>query len=116
MIIVTSIMLYKINKIEQLSYVYQVLFIPAVTLCKVSIVLTYLRIFPSKRDRMFCWSALVYLGLYGVIITFVIAFQCIPVNGYWDLSIQNKRCYNQKNAMMIASALNSLSDLAVFLW
>lgn len=39
-----------------------------------------------------------------------------PVNAYWDLSIKNKKCFNQKAAMMVVSGLNSLSDLAVFLW
>jgi hypothetical protein len=39
-----------------------------------------------------------------------------PVNAYWDLSVKEKRCYNQKVAMMVVSALNSVSDLTVFLW
>jgi hypothetical protein len=64
---------------------------------------------------MFCIGALIYLSCYGVMVTFAVALQCIPVNGYWDLSV-NKRCYNQRDAMMVVSALNSLSDLAVFLW
>ncbi|TLD18696.1 hypothetical protein E2P81_ATG11606 [Venturia nashicola] len=101
---------------SKLGWTYQVMFPPAVTLCKISIVLTYLRIFTTRRDRIFCFGTLTYLSLYGVIITLTIAFQCIPVNSYWDLSIKNKRCYDQNSAMIIFSALNTVSDLIVFMW
>lgn len=39
-----------------------------------------------------------------------------PINSYWDLTIKDKKCYNQELASQVTSVLNSVSDFAVFLW
>ncbi|KAF2402717.1 hypothetical protein EJ06DRAFT_306901 [Trichodelitschia bisporula] len=105
-----------ITRVAKLAWWYTVLFTPTTTLSKVSIVLAYMKIFPTRTDRIFCYAMLVFLALCGISITIALVFQCIPVNSYWDISITENKCYSERVASMVVSSFNSLSDLAVFLW
>lgn len=100
----------------KLALATQALFAPCVGLTKMSIRMTYLRLFPSQANRRFCYCLIVCLTLWTIAFSLVMIFQCIPIESYWDISTANKRCVNQRVALMASAAINSLSDLLVYLW
>ena len=54
----------------------QLLFIVSIGLTKISILMTYLRIFPTKINRWFCAVMLVYTLALNVACFFLVLFQC----------------------------------------
>ncbi|KAF2498106.1 hypothetical protein BU16DRAFT_445842, partial [Lophium mytilinum] len=88
----------------------------SMSLTKISLCLTYLRLFPSRSNKIFCWTAIVYCVAWAIASIFVLIFACIPVAAVWDLSIVDKKCIDFKAALLSFAALNSLSDFLVFLW
>jgi hypothetical protein len=57
----------------------QLLFIVTIGLTKVSILMTYLRIFPSKLNKRFCHIMLGYTIAFSVACFFLVLFQCTRV-------------------------------------
>ncbi|OCK73749.1 hypothetical protein K432DRAFT_339882 [Lepidopterella palustris CBS 459.81] len=100
----------------QLTLAVNSMFPTAVSLTKISLCLTYLRLFPSQTNRWFCYAVITYLTLWCIAITLTNVLQCIPVASYYDPSITHKRCINWKASLVSTAALNSTSDLVVYLW
>jgi hypothetical protein len=65
-------------------------------------------------DKMFCWALGVFVVLYTVACLFLSLFQCTPIKGYWDPSVEQK-CINMRVTLVSIAALNSLSDFLVYL-
>lgn len=98
----------------------QLLFIITIGLTKVSILMTYLRIFPSKLNRQFCYAMLAYTIAFSIACFFLVLFQCTPVHVYWEtykflLTIE-QHCKNVKVIYFIWSGQNTVSDFLIFLW
>ncbi|KAF1942315.1 hypothetical protein EJ02DRAFT_345760 [Clathrospora elynae] len=110
--------LYGKMKAAQMGMATQLLFTAIVTLMKVAILLTYLRIFPSKVNRWFCRIMLFYTVSLNVSCFFVTLFQCSPANTYWEIFKYSgrARCLNIKAIYYFHSAQNTLSDFIIFLW
>lgn len=100
----------------KLVYATMILFAPTASLAKISLSLTHLRILPSTSDRMFARGAIVFSVCYGISITTVMIFQCWPINSYWDPSIANYECIQERAFNYASQALNSTSDFLIFLW
>lgn len=94
----------------------------AVALTKLSIINSYLRVFPhqSLRITMFITMAIT-IGLMLASIPVTI-FQCNPVRSAWDFTITNGRCYDFVGFLYASSAINTATDLILctvpirFLW
>ncbi|KAF2667084.1 hypothetical protein BT63DRAFT_458047 [Microthyrium microscopicum] len=122
----------EINLAAKSAYVFAVLFTPTVSLSKISICLTYLRIFPSEVDRYFCFGTITFLVLSLIGSTIAMMLPCLPIEAYWDLTITHNKCYNTKRAFVVTAVINTITasvprqvtldakmdnpDLAVFLW
>lgn len=98
----------------------QLLFIASIGLTKVSILMTYLRIFPSKLNKRFCYLMLAYTIAFSIACFSLVLFQCTPVRVYWEtykfLATVKQRCKNVKAIYFFYSAQNTLSDFLIFLW
>ncbi|OCL09530.1 hypothetical protein AOQ84DRAFT_20133 [Glonium stellatum] len=53
------------------------LFPVSTSLTKISLCLSYLRLFPSKTNRIFCWTMIVYLSCWGIGVVFAVVFSCL---------------------------------------
>ncbi|KAL5381811.1 hypothetical protein DPSP01_006994 [Paraphaeosphaeria sporulosa] len=98
----------------------QLLFIVTIGLTKVSILMTYLRIFPTKVNKRFCYIMLTYTIAFSIACFFLVLFQCTPVRVYWEtykfLLTVKQHCKNVKVIYFFWSAQNTLSDFFIFLW
>ncbi|KAF2025151.1 hypothetical protein EK21DRAFT_77115 [Setomelanomma holmii] len=102
----------------QMSMANQLLFTAIVTLMKVAILLTYLRIFPSRLNKWFCRSMIVYTIILSTMAFFFTLFQCNPVSTYWEIFkyIGTAKCLNVRAIYYYHSAQNTFSDFVIFLW
>jgi hypothetical protein len=60
----------------QIALADSALFAICITITKISICFTYLRIFPTQWTRWFCYSAIVFVACLGTTCTFLYVFQC----------------------------------------
>jgi hypothetical protein len=91
-------------------FVANVFYAVATMLTKLSIITSFLRIFPQKElRRVLIGTAVVVVGQ-GISAIFACIFQCSPVSAAWDFSIQNATCYNFKDFLYANSAINIVTD------
>ncbi|KAF2852107.1 hypothetical protein T440DRAFT_393792 [Plenodomus tracheiphilus IPT5] len=103
---------------KQMGMATQLLFTAIVTLMKVAILLTYLRIFPSRLNKWFCRIMFAYTISMGLVAFFITLFQCTPVSTYWEIfrHIETAKCLNIRAIYYFHAAQNTLSDFVIFLW
>jgi hypothetical protein len=97
-----------------MGYTADLLFPTACSLTKISLCLTYYRLFPGRTDKIFCYALSIFVILYTVACFFLSLFQCRPIRSYWDTDVQ-QTCINMRATLVAVAALNSLSDFLVYL-
>jgi len=101
----------------RLTYATLVLFAPTASLAKISICMTYLRVFPSASDRRFAQFGIAFSVLYCVTVTLLNVFQCWPIASYWaPFKYNTFRCIDRRALTIATQAVNSASDFLIFLW
>ncbi|OJD36415.1 uncharacterized protein BKCO1_11000147 [Diplodia corticola] len=93
-----------------------IIFIPSVSLTKISLCTSYLRLFPSRANQWFCYICITFLTVWSLTFIFLMMFACDPIAGFWDPSIREASCLHVKELLILTGALNSLTDFCVFLW
>ncbi|KAI8299648.1 Satratoxin biosynthesis SC1 cluster protein 4 [Colletotrichum sp. SAR11_59] len=101
------------QRIIQLYYAVQMLYIIVLILAKISIVALFARVFPSRKFQLVNRLVFVFLVGHGLIFTFVIMFECTPIAGIWDRTLIRK-CVDL-NAVALASAILSIVEDIVIL-
>lgn len=84
----------------------------AITFTKLSIITTYLRIFPRGlylRRIIYAVTAVV-IGFW-ISSIFAIIFTCVPVQAAWDYSITNAKCFGVLHYFYVAAGFNIGTDL-----
>ncbi|KAF4303575.1 putative integral membrane protein [Botryosphaeria dothidea] len=109
-----------VNIFPQINVIFEILYPIGVTLTKVSISLNYLRIFPMQTfNDYFCKGAIIY-SICWCISTVIPQIDqyvnCPPVSNQRDHVRINRDCINQQDFLITTAALNSFSDLCIFLW
>lgn len=84
----------------------------AITFTKLSIIATYLRIFPQGLylRRIIYVVTIVVLGFW-ISSIFAIIFTCVPVQAAWDYSIKDARCFGVLHYFYVAAGFNIGTDL-----
>ncbi|KAF3915618.1 hypothetical protein ABW21_db0208306 [Orbilia brochopaga] len=100
---------------RKMAFSAQILFIFCTTTTKISILYFYLRLSVSPNFRLLVYLGAAFVFATGVSFIFVIVFQCMPISGYWDLTLPQSRCVDESAANIANAVLNSVSDLYVFL-
>lgn len=109
---------------KQFLYITLVPFPLSVSFIKIAILFQYLRIFQaSSRYRLACKSLIVIVVLLGSMFSVFIWVPCIPIAAYWNLSIENARCYGFSGRKLgefmgyyVGHAVsNSVLDFIIFL-
>lgn len=78
---------------------------------KFSVLLLYRRIFPNRRFRIVMWSLGAFITSYSLVLFFGIIFQCKPIRGAWDPTIDAK-CIDLGVIIVVTSALNVFTDVS----
>ncbi|KAL3471573.1 hypothetical protein BJX99DRAFT_266619 [Aspergillus californicus] len=102
----------------KLTVAIQCLFAPCSAMTKISICLTYLRLFPSRTNKWFNYFSLVILTGFGISTTVTMLLQCIPLSDIWAVfkPMSEKRCLDSEKFFIAAAAINSITDCMVYLW
>ncbi|KAL4992428.1 hypothetical protein BDW68DRAFT_173132 [Aspergillus falconensis] len=102
----------------KLTIAIQALFAPCSAITKISICLTYLRLFPSKTNRWFNYISMVILTGFGLSTTATMLLQCIPLSDLWAVfkPMSQKQCIDSEKFYVAAAAINSITDFMVYLW
>ncbi|KAG4437280.1 hypothetical protein IFR05_007218, partial [Cadophora sp. M221] len=105
---------YKIKNLLKIFYVTEVLYITALTLVKASMLIFYLRVFTP------CWFVTIDLMtlcavvLAGLAIMFCLIFQCSPISGVWDRTL-NSQCLNINTICYSSAAISVALDLIILI-
>jgi hypothetical protein len=99
---------------QKYAYAAQIILFPALALSKMSICLTYLRIFyTDKRGRYMIQALLVLLVLLTFPFMFEVAFQCRPIEVYWTEGRPPGKCLQDFAGFLLSGSLNILVDVAL---
>lgn len=98
----------------QYFWLFQVFYKLVLCLTKLSFVVFYLRIFPSKKFHRICYltMAVIVCGVLGFVLATV--FQCIPIEGSWNQKI-HRHCIDNSWFRWWWAGYNTATDLWVFL-
>lgn len=80
----------------------------ALFLCKFSILLQYLRIFPYRLFRILNYSLMAFIFVWSCWTVFSAIFFCRPVEFFWDKSIAGGKCFSQWAIWCASLHLHSL--------
>ena len=86
----------------------------AITLTKLSIIASYLRLFPGRTFRQALWTIGILIVLQGISSVLVMIFECDPPASSWDWSIQRRSCIDTGLFFYISSAINVATDFALW--
>lgn len=92
----------------------ELMYTPASTAIKFSILLLYRRLFPSKTFRNVLWSIAGFLVVFALAQMLSVVIQCIPVAALWNpMAHPNARCDNYNPALIVFAIVNALSDITI---
>ncbi|KAK5116997.1 hypothetical protein LTR62_006718 [Meristemomyces frigidus] len=99
-------------------YIGEFFYFPIVALTKISIILLYLRIFPSSISTRFRTISYILIGLitaYAVTFTILLGFECTPISYVWKSwdGEHEGKCLELVSVLFISSALNIIFDIFV---
>ncbi|KAH3938600.1 hypothetical protein HBI56_177080 [Parastagonospora nodorum] len=100
----------------QMAMACQLLYIPVCVFTKISLLITYLRIFPSRSNKWFCYILMVYEVGWGIAAFFATLFQCSPIQSYWLIQSPVRNCGSTPALYYSTSSLNIFTDFLIFLW
>jgi hypothetical protein len=87
----------------------------SLTVTKMSILLQYLTIFPTRRFRIACYVILAFVSSYGVWTLFGNIFMCSPVAFFWNKAIPSGKCLNQFAVWFTNGAVNIFQDIVILI-
>ncbi|OJD37511.1 uncharacterized protein BKCO1_7000221 [Diplodia corticola] len=104
----------------RVNIIFEIMYPVGVTLTKVSICLNYLRIFPMQTfNECFCKGAIVYSACWCIstVVPQIDQYvECPPASNTRDRIRILRDCIDQEAFLIATAALNSFSDLCIFLW
>ncbi|KAL2068978.1 hypothetical protein VTL71DRAFT_15316 [Oculimacula yallundae] len=103
--------------IQGLKYFYwgELIYMTILGVCKISILMFYLRLFPSQTFKYWCISLLAVVTLVMVTFQFMVLFQCWPINFNWHgwKGEMEGKCLNIQAEIYASSSLNIILDVAI---
>ncbi|KAK1640116.1 hypothetical protein BDP81DRAFT_446493 [Colletotrichum phormii] len=102
-----------IVKYMHMFYISIVFYNIALLAIKLSFLCQYYRIMAVPRMRRIYALALLVVGAWSTSQVFIAAFQCLPVEGFWDKSVVSL-CIPNQPQWYVNAAGNIITDVAVF--
>ncbi|KFY88374.1 hypothetical protein V500_06373 [Pseudogymnoascus sp. VKM F-4518 (FW-2643)] len=94
-------------------YLAQIFYKLVVTFNKLSLLLFYLRIFPSKTFRLLTWIGLAVVGATGITFIAGTIWQCHPLPYFWDRRIKGGQCIRSAPWWQSYSAIQIATDVFI---
>lgn len=96
----------------QNSIAAQIIIIPALTSTKISILLLYRRIFPSRKFHIVLYCVGGFNLLFCIATIFAALFRCIPIKANWEPEIPS-HCTNVGLIIMLSAIVNVSTDIVI---
>ncbi|KAF2116474.1 hypothetical protein BDV96DRAFT_543909 [Lophiotrema nucula] len=87
----------------------------ALSFTKISILVQYLRIFPTPRFRAVCCVVLSFVVGFGIWNFFGSIFLCTPVQFFWNKSLKKGTCLNQFVVWFVNAGVNIAQDVIILI-
>jgi hypothetical protein len=87
----------------------------AITFTKLSIMATYIRIFPNSIIRYTVYAIGVVVMAFWISSIFAIIFTCFPIKAAWDYTITDARCIDILDYFYTSAGCNIATDLSLCL-
>jgi hypothetical protein len=100
---------------KQLINIQQILYMPAISFTKISILVQFLHIFVTgKRNwrSYILWSLIALNAIFFSILFFLEIFQCIPRAKIWNPSLAGK-CINIQQTFVASAVINICDDFTI---
>jgi hypothetical protein len=111
----TSLNLEPSNNLTQYLFTCQALYATAVTLTKLSIVNSYIRVFPTPWFHRLMYGTAAIIVAFWVCSVFITIFQCNPVRAAWDFTLPHRACVPILKYFYVAASINIATDLILCL-
>lgn len=99
----------------QLNMLAAIFYCAATGFTKVSVLIFYLRIFPSKNFHIAVWTVVFIAVGYNIASVLANVFACTPIAKSWDLTIMNGACMNRSVFYFANAGLGIFTDFATVL-
>jgi hypothetical protein len=96
-------------------YISAIFYVLVQNIPKISILLLYLRLFPTPRFRTIVYIALAWQVAHTIAFLGVVIFPCIPVESIWDLLVPKTRCINVNLMTYWGAGLSIFEDFVIML-
>jgi hypothetical protein len=105
-----------VARITKILYGCYLSYSSAITFTKLSIIATYLRLFPPGGSlRWMVYTVGTVVLSFWITSIFAIIFTCVPVQAAWDYTITNARCFGVVRYFYVAAGFNIATDLLLCL-
>src|SRR6187551_312228 len=94
-------------------FVAHIFYAAATALTKLSIITSYLRIFPHDSLRVVLYATAVIVSGIGVSAMFATIFQCQPVRAAWDFGAPDRKCFEFTHFLYANAAINIFTDFVL---
>ncbi|KAF8848854.1 hypothetical protein BDZ45DRAFT_605262 [Acephala macrosclerotiorum] len=103
----------------ELFFFGEIAYVTILGLCKTSVLLFYLRIFPYARCRVACYVMLTWVAISTALYQFLVLFRCLPLSYNWegwktDLGHPD-RCLNLNVLGYSSAGINIAQDIVILL-
>jgi hypothetical protein len=102
---------YDIGRVTKALYGCYLAYSTSITFTKLSIVATYIRIFPNGGLRYSIYAVGLVVIIFWITSVFAIIFTCVPIEAAWDYSIKDSKCIHILDYFYTAAAVNIATDL-----
>ncbi|KAF2763498.1 hypothetical protein EJ05DRAFT_496317 [Pseudovirgaria hyperparasitica] len=93
-------------------WVTEVNYVVVLSLVKCSLVLLYLRIFPTQKIRLAAWFTLGFIIITSIVLFFHTVFSCKPVSYFWDRDLHGT-CLNIAGLAYAHAAIAVVTDFMI---
>lgn len=91
-------------------FVAHIFYAVATAFTKLSIITSYLRIFPDTGLRRLLFTTAGLVSGIGISSIFATIFQCWPVQAAWDYSIMDRHCFQFRDFLYANAAISIVTD------
>jgi hypothetical protein len=99
---------------SQTTLAAMILYNPAIFFTKLSILLLYHRIFPSKIFHRILWAVGTFILAYSITSSLVNLLQCLPIEANWNPELAaTAKCVNFGAELIAMSTINAVTDFVL---
>ncbi|RGP77277.1 hypothetical protein FLONG3_4792 [Fusarium longipes] len=99
-----------------LLWICELFYASSIAFCKIAILCFYWRIFQHTSIRYAIIGLLLAICVWIIIRTFMVIFHCVPVQAYWDKSIQDAKCpLNEANFFFGTILIHTTMDCIILI-